>query len=80
VLLDLNMPRMNGREFLRILRADPRVASIPVYIITTSTRKEDILACRESGFSGHVLKSTELELFSDNMTAVLLEACEGLTV
>jgi CheY-like chemotaxis protein len=75
LLLDLNMPRMNGRHFLRLLRADPRLCSIPVYIITTSTREEDITECQESGFSGFVLKSTELELFADNMTAVLLEAC-----
>ena len=75
VLLDLNMPRMGGREFLRHLRADARTQSLPVYIITTSTREEDIRACEESGFQGYVLKSTELEMFSDNMTTVLLEAC-----
>jgi CheY-like chemotaxis protein len=75
VLLDLNMPRMNGREFLRMMRQHPRAHAIPVYIITTSTREEDILACKESGYSGYVLKSTELEMFSDDMTAVLQEAC-----
>ena len=77
VLLDLNMPRMNGRRFLQLMRADARTHALPVYIITTSTREEDILACKESGYSGYVLKSTELELFSDNMSAVLLDACEA---
>lgn len=77
VLLDLNMPNMNGHEFLELLRANPRMSSIPVYIVTTSTRKQDIDACRQRGFSGYVVKSTRLELFALDMSAVLLEACEG---
>src|SRR5579871_6578585 len=41
VLLDLNMPRMNGIEFLRALRADPALAMIPVVVLTTSDEERD---------------------------------------
>lgn len=73
ILLDLNMPRLDGREFLKLMRAEPRTKSVPVYIVTTSSRDEDIVACHESGFSGYILKSTDLELFSTNITTAVRE-------
>ena len=56
VLLDLNMPRMNGFEFLEALRADTRLAGTPVFVLTTSGRKVDVAAARRHGIAGYFVK------------------------
>lgn len=64
ILLDLNMPRMNGREFLEAVREDPRISHIPVVVLTTSEQPRDIIACYTLGAVGFVTKSADLnELF-----------------
>jgi CheY-like chemotaxis protein len=49
VLLDINMPRMDGIEMLRRLRADPETAALPVVLLTAKTQDEDILEGKRSG-------------------------------
>jgi CheY-like chemotaxis protein len=56
ILLDLNMPRMNGLEFLEILRATPELAHLPVFITTTSALDPDREAAVRLGVSGYILK------------------------
>ncbi|HVU94244.1 MAG TPA: response regulator [Puia sp.] len=56
LLLDLNMPRMNGLEFLTVIRADDRLKSIPVYIMTTSGEQTDRAATDRLGVSGYLIK------------------------
>ena len=56
ILLDLNMPKINGIEFLRILKADERLRYIPTIILTTSNNQRDLLECFEIGIAGYVLK------------------------
>lgn len=56
VLLDLNMPRMDGREALRALRADPCLLGLPVVVLTTSVQKTDQLAVTALGASDFVSK------------------------
>jgi len=56
VLLDLNMPRMNGLEFLEIVRATPELAHLPVFITTTSALDPDREAAARLGVSGYILK------------------------
>jgi len=64
ILLDLNMPRMNGREFLTEIKADERLACIPVVVLTTSQVQTDILSSYEHGAAGFVTKPVEIdELF-----------------
>jgi CheY-like chemotaxis protein len=58
VLLDLNMPGIDGRETLRIIRADPRIRRIPVVILTTSTADDDIAASYEAGANAYIVKPT----------------------
>ncbi|MBS1664630.1 MAG: response regulator [Bacteroidetes bacterium] len=56
VLLDLNMPRMNGLEFLTIIRTDERLKDIPVFVMTTSGEQADRRAIDRLGVSGYLIK------------------------
>lgn len=56
ILLDLNMPRMNGLEFLEELRADPTLTHSVVFVLTTSKSDEDILAAYREHVAGYLLK------------------------
>lgn len=56
ILLDLNLPGRNGREVLEVLRALPSTRAIPVVIITTSCRPEEVKACYQSGANTYLKK------------------------
>ena len=56
ILLDLNMPKMDGREALREIKSDPDLRSIPVVILTTSQAEEDILRSYELGVNSFISK------------------------
>jgi CheY-like chemotaxis protein len=56
ILLDLNMPRMNGFEFLKIVKADDVLKSIPVVVLTTSTEERDVVEGFELGVAGYIVK------------------------
>lgn len=56
VLLDLNMPRMNGLEFLQAVRDDPALRSLVVFVMSTSAAEEDRLKAYEKNIAGYVLK------------------------
>ena len=56
VLLDLNMPRMNGVEFLQIIRQRPTWSDLKVFVLTTSDEFEDQSAVRELGIAGYIEK------------------------
>lgn len=57
ILLDINMPRMNGIEFLNALREDPQLRKSIVFVLTTSDRDEDIVAAYDKHIAGYLLKS-----------------------
>jgi CheY-like chemotaxis protein len=63
IVLDLNMPRMNGRELLRILKADQDLKVIPIVILTTSSAPEDVRAAYESHGNAYVTKPISLDEF-----------------
>ena len=56
ILLDLNMPRMDGREALREIKSDPALRSIPVVVLTTSKAEEDIYRTYELGANSFIVK------------------------
>ena len=56
ILLDLNMPRMDGREALREIKADPDLRSIPMVVLTTSEEDEDIFRSYDLGASSYITK------------------------
>ena len=61
ILLDLNMPRKDGREALAEIKADPDLKRIPIVILTTSKAEEDIFRTYDLGVSGFVVKPVALE-------------------
>jgi len=65
ILLDLNMPRMNGREFLAAAKADELLESIPVVVLTTSDVERDIVTSYKLGAAGYITKPVDMEQFVD---------------
>ena len=63
ILLDLNMPRMDGRECLAALKADPGLADIPVVVLTTSAVERDVLASYKLGAAGFITKPLDVLQF-----------------
>jgi CheY-like chemotaxis protein len=70
VLLDLNMPRMNGIEFLQELRADPELSSIPVIVLTTSNDDRDKVMAYDMNVAGYLLKPVRFADFSELMVTL----------
>jgi CheY-like chemotaxis protein len=63
VLLDLNLPRMDGREVLQAIKSDPTLASIPVVVLTTSEAEEDVLRSYSLHANAYVTKPVDFERF-----------------
>ena len=61
ILLDLNMPKINGIEFLRILKNDEVLKYIPTIVLTTSNNHRDVLECYKIGIAGYMIKPLKYE-------------------
>lgn len=61
ILLDLNMPRMDGREALKIIKSDPQLSNIPVVVFTTSKAEEDIYRSYQLGSNSFITKPVTFE-------------------
>lgn len=70
ILLDLNMPRMNGIEFLRELRADPELALTPVVVLTTSDDERDRVDAYNLNVAGYILKPVTFVSFVEAMATL----------
>ena len=70
VLLDLNMPRMTGIEFLRELRADPALHATPVVVLTTSDDERDKVDAYDLNVAGYLLKPVTFGSFVEIMVAL----------
>ncbi len=64
ILLDLNMPRMGGIEFIREIREDPSLANAVVFVLTTSKSDEDLAAAYRSHVAGYIVKNELGDSFS----------------
>jgi CheY-like chemotaxis protein len=67
ILLDLNMPRMNGVEFLKIIKTDSELQCIPVVALTTSRADQDRFDCFDNGIAGYIVKPNNYEGFVNAM-------------
>ncbi|HWQ66871.1 MAG TPA: response regulator [Methanospirillum sp.] len=70
ILLDLNMPRMNGLEFLALIKQDPDLRRIPVVVLTTSMADTDRRAAFDLGVSGYVVKPVDYSHFVGVMQTI----------
>ena len=70
VLLDLNMPKMNGIEFLRELRNDPALAPTPVVVLTTSNNDRDKIDAFNLNVAGYLVKPVTFAEFSELMVTL----------
>jgi CheY-like chemotaxis protein len=70
ILLDINMPKMNGIEFLRALRADPALSASPVVVLTTSNDDKDRMESFQLNVAGYLLKPVTFSSFVELMLAL----------
>ena len=70
ILLDLNMPKMNGIEFLEALRADPDLASTPVVVLTTSNDDQDKIDAYNFNVAGYLLNPVTFSSFCERMATL----------
>ncbi|PQJ72594.1 MULTISPECIES: response regulator [Polaribacter] len=71
ILLDLNMPKMSGIEFLSILKKDENIQHIPTVILTTSDNQKDLEECYKLGVSGYILKPLKYDDYVKKIETVL---------
>ena len=67
IILDINMPQMNGHEFLDELRSDDRLKHIVVYVLTTSSQDSDVSKAYDRQISGYLLKPLDFDEFRETI-------------
>jgi len=72
ILLDLNMPKMNGIEFLRVIKNDDSLKRIPVVVLTTSKEEEDKVESFSLGVAGYMIKPVDYIKFVEVIRAINL--------
>jgi len=74
ILLDLNIPRIDGKEVLRMIKQDNSLKDIPVVIVSSSNRQEDITFAEQAGASAYISKSGGFEKLNESLASVHLLA------
>ncbi len=72
ILLDLNMPRMNGIEFLQVIKNDKDLKLIPVIVLTTSREEQDRVETFSLGVAGYMIKPVDYEQFVETIKTIHL--------
>ncbi|UCE71021.1 MAG: response regulator [Nitrospiraceae bacterium] len=72
ILLDLNMPRKDGREALKEIKADPELKRIPIIVLTTSKAEEDILRTYDLGVNSFIIKPVSFQGLVEVMKSLAL--------
>ncbi|MDX5420677.1 MAG: response regulator [Hymenobacteraceae bacterium] len=70
ILLDINMPRMNGLEFLEELRREPEFSHIPVFIMTTSNEDTDRMTAQRLNVAGYIVKPLSFDSFEKSHSSL----------
>lgn len=71
IILDLNMPKLNGLEFLNIIKRDEALCHIPTVILTTSNNHNDVAACYKKGISGYFVKPLKYADYEENIKKLI---------
>jgi CheY-like chemotaxis protein len=72
ILLDLNMPKMSGIEFLKVMKTRPDLKTIPVIVLTTSKEKRDVLDSFELGAAGYMVKPVDYVKFVEILNRIMI--------
>ena len=72
ILLDLNMPKMNGIEFLKIVKVDEELKKIPVIVLTSSKEEQDIVESFKLNVAGYIVKSVDNKKFVEAIKVINL--------
>jgi CheY-like chemotaxis protein len=72
ILLDLNMPRMNGIEFLKVVKVNDKLKKIPIVVLTTSQEEQDKIESFKLGAAGYMLKSIDYKEFVEIVRTINL--------
>ena len=75
ILLDLNMPKKDGRECLAEIRGDPALRHLPVIVMTTSSRKEEVLSSYDLGANSYITKPVDFEKLVTQVKALIAYWC-----
>jgi len=67
VLLDLKLPKVNGLEVLKEIRTSPTLATLPVVMLTSSSRRSDLESAYKSGANSYLIKSTDFSRFKKDI-------------
>jgi two-component system response regulator len=67
ILLDLKLPRLDGHEFLKRIKSDPRTRGIPVIVLTSSSEERDVMRIYEVGADGYITKPVDFEQFTESV-------------
>lgn len=70
IVLDLNIPRINGREVLRIIKDDQHLKDIPVVVVSSSDREEDVQYAHDTGAAAYISKSSGFEKLSSALATI----------
>ncbi|MCX5646155.1 MAG: response regulator [Phycisphaerae bacterium] len=70
ILLDLNMPKMNGIEFLTVTKADPGLKKIPVVVLTTSSEERDVVESFRLSVAGYIIKPVDYRNFVEAIRTI----------
>jgi len=71
VVCDINMPNMNGFEFLKAVKADETIKHVPVLMVTAEARKEDIVLAAQSGAAGYIVKPFTKATLEEKVTKIV---------
>jgi CheY-like chemotaxis protein len=70
ILLDLNMPKLDGRDILKVLKSDQRFLTIPIIVFSTSKAPEDVNSCYKLGANSYVVKPSGYEELKDTILKI----------
>lgn len=71
ILLDLNLPGIDGRRVLQTIKENPRLQYLPVVVLTTSSYSKDIEECYRLGANGYVVKAMDVQRFKESIQVLI---------